>query len=131
MVPVAVDELVELVVGPVLAVEAAKLVVEAVLAGQDEDERSGPIAGPIRRATLKLDRSGSKRAHFNPLFQSMISKHSSGDVDGLVVLEIGRKDVAQEAQLIIDAILDHAALVLRTLPCWPTLSFLSMLRSGC
>ena len=61
----------------------------------------------------------------------MISKHSSGDVDGLVVLEIGRKDVAQEAQLIIDAVLDHAALVLRTLPCRPTLSFLSTLRSGC
>ena len=38
MVPVAVDELVELVVGPVLAVEDAKLVVEAVLAGQDDDE---------------------------------------------------------------------------------------------
>ena len=29
-------------------------------------------------------------------------------VDGLVVLEIGRKDVAQVAQLIIDAVLDHA-----------------------
>ena len=38
MVPVAVDGLVELVVGPVLAVEDAKLVVEAVLAGQDDDE---------------------------------------------------------------------------------------------
>ena len=29
----------------------------------------------------------------------MITGDSSGDVDGLVVLEIGRKDVAQEAQL--------------------------------
>ena len=37
----------------------------------------------------------------------------NGLVDGLVVLEIGRKDVAQVAQLIVDAILDHAALVLR------------------
>ena len=86
MVPVAVDGLVELVVGPVLAVEAAKLVVEAVLAGQDDDERSGPIAGPIRRATLKLDRSGSKRAHFNPLFQSMITGMVNGVADSLVVL---------------------------------------------
>ena len=38
MVPAVVDGLVELVVGPVLAVEDAKLVVEAVLAGQDDDE---------------------------------------------------------------------------------------------
>ena len=38
-------------------------------------------------------------ARFNPLFQSMITGDSSGDVDGLVVLEIGRKDVAKEAQL--------------------------------
>ena len=50
-------------------------------------------------AMLKLDRSGSKRAHFNPLFQSMITGDSSGDVDGLVVLKIGRKDVAKEAQV--------------------------------
>ena len=48
---------------------------------------------------LKLDRSGSKRAHFNPLFQSMITGDSSEDVDGLVVLEIGLKDVAQVAQV--------------------------------
>ena len=48
---------------------------------------------------LKLDRSGSKRARFNPNFQSMITGDSSGDVDGLVVLEIGRKDVAQVAQV--------------------------------
>ena len=46
---------------------------------------------------LKLDRSGSKRAHFNPLFQSMITGMVDGVVDGLVVLEIGRKDVAEEA----------------------------------
>ena len=46
MVPVAVDELVELVVGPVLAVENAKLVVEAVLAGQDDDERKRPNSRP-------------------------------------------------------------------------------------
>ena len=38
----------------------------------------------------------------------MISSHSSGLVDGLVVLEIGRKDVAQEAQLNDVAVLDHA-----------------------
>ena len=97
--PVAVDGLVVSLDDGLDLVVGVELVVEAVLAGQDDDERSGPIAGPIRRATLKLDRSGSKRAHFNPLFQSMIIKHSSGDVDGLVVLEIGRKDVAQEAQV--------------------------------
>ena len=57
---------------------------------------------------LKLDRSGSKRAHFNPLFQSMITGMVDGVVDGLVVLEIGRKDVAQEAQLNDVAVLDHA-----------------------
>ena len=38
MVPVSLDGLVELVVGPVLAVEDAKLVVEAVLADKDADE---------------------------------------------------------------------------------------------
>ena len=61
-------------------------------------KRSGPRTGPRTGTMLKLDRSGSKRAHFNPLFQSMITGDSSGDVDGLVVLEIGRKDVAKEAQ---------------------------------
>ena len=36
----------------------------------------------------------------------MITGDSSGDVDGLVVLEIGCKDVAQEAQLIVVVVLD-------------------------
>ena len=49
---------------------------------------------------VKLDRLDPEAAHFNPLSQSMITGMVSGDVDGLVVLEIGRKDVAQEAQLI-------------------------------
>ena len=57
-------------------------------------------------ATLKLDRSGSKRAHFNPLFQSMTTGMVNGLVDGLIALEIGRKDVAQEAQLIVVVVLD-------------------------
>ena len=48
---------------------------------------------------LKLDRSGSKRAHFNPLFQSMITGMVDGTVDGLVVLKIGRKDDDKSAQL--------------------------------
>ena len=48
---------------------------------------------------LKLDRSESGMARFNPLFQSMITGDSSGDVDGLVVLELSRKDVAQVAQV--------------------------------
>ena len=108
MAPVVVDGLVAGLEDGLDLVAGVELVVEAVLAGQDDDERSGPIAGPIRRATLKLDRSGSKRAHFNPLFQSMISKHSSGDVDGLVVLEISRKDVAKEAQLKDVVVLGHA-----------------------
>ena len=61
----------------------------------------------------------------------MITGMVDGVVDGLVVLELGRKDVAKGAQLVVVAVLDHAAFVLRTLPCRPTLSFLSMLRSGC
>ena len=65
----------------------------------NEANENGPIAGLIRRATLKLDRSGSKRAHFNPLSQSMITGMVNGVVDGLVVLQTGRKDVAQVAQV--------------------------------
>ena len=86
MVPVAVDELVGLVVGPVLAVEAAKLVVEAVLAGQDDDERSGPIAGLRTSRMLILHQFGSGMARFKPIFQSMTTGYSHGVVDGLVVL---------------------------------------------
>ena len=48
-------------------------------------------------------------ARFNPLFQSMITGDSSGDVDGLVVLEIGRKDDDKSAQLNDVAVLGHAA----------------------
>ena len=57
---------------------------------------------------VKLDRLDSKAARFDPLFQSMITGDSSGDVDGLVVLELGRKDVAIEAQLNDVVILSHA-----------------------
>ena len=59
-------------------------------------------------ATLKLDRSGSKRAHFNPLFQSMITGMINGAVDGLVALEIGLKDDDKSAQLNDVAVLGHA-----------------------
>ena len=38
----------------------------------------------------------------------MIIEDSSGDVDGLVALEIGRKDDDKSAQLVIVVILDHA-----------------------
>ena len=57
---------------------------------------------------LKLDRSGSRMARFNPLFQSMISSHSGGLVDGLVVLELSRKDDDKSAQLNDVAVLGHA-----------------------
>ena len=59
-------------------------------------------------AMLKLVRSGSKRACFNPDHLSMTTGHSSGDVDGLVALEIGRKDDVEEAQLVVVVILGHA-----------------------
>ena len=45
---------------------------------------------------------------FNPLFQSMITGDSSGDVDGLVVLKIGRKDDDKSAQLNDVVVLGHA-----------------------
>ena len=38
----------------------------------------------------------------------MITGMVDGTVDGLVALEISLKDVAQETQLIVDAVLDHA-----------------------
>ena len=102
MVPVAVDGLIVGADDGVDLVVGVELVVEAVLAVEDNDEADlskRPNQWPNQLWMVKLVRSGSKRAHFNPLFQSMITGDSSGDVDGLVVLEIGRKDVAQEAQL--------------------------------
>ena len=54
-----------------------------------------------------LHQFGSGMARFNPLFQSMITGMVNGTVDGLVDLEIGRKDVAQEAQLNDVAVLGH------------------------
>ena len=47
-------------------------------------------------------------ARFNPLFQSMITGDSSGDVDGLVVLELGLKDDDKSAQLDDVVVLGHA-----------------------
>ena len=57
---------------------------------------------------LNLDRSESGMARFNPLFQSMITGDSSGDVDGLVVLELGLKDDDKSAQLDDVVVLGHA-----------------------
>ena len=48
---------------------------------------------------VKLDRLDPEAARFDPEISSMIGWMISGAVDGLVVLEIGLKDVAQEAQL--------------------------------
>ena len=50
MVPVVVDGLVVSLDAGLDLVAGVELVVEAVLACQDDDERSGPIAGPIRKS---------------------------------------------------------------------------------
>ena len=47
-------------------------------------------------------------ARFKPIFQSMISRHGSGLVDGLVVLETGLKDDDKSAQLNDVVVLGHA-----------------------
>ena len=57
---------------------------------------------------LILHQFGSGMARFNPLFQSMTTGMVDGTVDGLVVLEIGLKDAAQEAQLNDVVVLGHA-----------------------
>ena len=101
MVPVAVDGLVAVLEDGIDLVAGVELVVEAVLAVEDDDEADilkRPNDEPNQVRWWKLDRSESGMARFNPLFQSMITGDSSGDVDGLVVLEIGRKEVAKEAQ---------------------------------
>ena len=62
--PLGLDGLLELVVGPVLVVEDTKLVVEAVLAGQDEDEdderkwpKSRPNKGPdAKTGPIRLEK---------------------------------------------------------------------------
>ena len=77
-----------------------------ILLAKMTTNESGLTAGLIRRATLILDRSGSKRAHLNPLFQSMITGHSHGVVDGLVALEIGLKADDKSAQLVVVVVLD-------------------------
>ena len=56
------------------------------------------MTSPISAGWSKLNQFESGTSHFNRLFQSMITGDSSGDVDGLVVLEIGLKEVAKEAQ---------------------------------
>ena len=48
-----------------------------------------------------MDRSDPEAACFDPEISSMISRMISGVVEGLVVLEIDLKDVAQEAQLVV------------------------------
>ena len=57
---------------------------------------------------LDLTDPAQKRAHFNPLFQSMTTGMVNEAVDGLVVLEAGLKDVAKEAQLNGVVVLGHA-----------------------
>ena len=57
------------------------------------------MASPISAGWSKLNQFESGTSHFKPDLQSMISRHSSGDVDGLVVLEISRKDDDKSAQL--------------------------------
>ena len=79
-----------------------------ILLAKMTTNESGLTAGLIRRATLKLDRSGSKRAHFNPLFQSMTTGMVNGLVDGLVALEIGLKADDKSAQLVVVVVLGHA-----------------------
>ena len=92
MVPVAVDGLVAslkddvgLVAGVELAVDddlAEGTVVEADLSNRPNDE-------PNQMWMVKLARSGSKRARFNPYHASMATGMINRVVDGLVVLEIG------------------------------------------
>ena len=99
MVPVAVDGLVASLGDDVDLVAGVELVVEAVLAVEVDDERSGPMTSPISAGWSKLNQFESGTSHFKPDLQSMISRHSSGLVDGLVVLELSLKDDDKSAQL--------------------------------
>ena len=108
MVPVAVDGLVAGLKDDVDLVAGVELVVEAVLAVEDDDERSGPMTSPISAGWSKLNQFESGTSHFNRLFQSMITGMVNGTVDGLVVLEIGLKDDDKSAQLNDVAVLGHA-----------------------
>ena len=108
MVPVAIDGLVPSLKDGVGLVAGVELVVEAVLAGQDDDERSGPRTGPITADWSKLNQFGSGTAHFDPELSSMIAGHSDGVVDGLVVLEIGLKTDDKSTQLAVVVVLGHA-----------------------
>ena len=108
MFPVAIDGLVPSLKDGVGLVAGVELVVEAVLADQDDDERSGPISDPRTSRMVILHQFGSGMARFKPIFQSMITGMVEGTVDGLVVLEIGLKDDDKSAQLNDVAVLGHA-----------------------
>ena len=102
MVPVAVDGLVVGLDDGLDLVERVVLAVDVDLDDEDDDEslkRSGPRTGPISAGWSKLNQFEPGTAHFDADFQSMIAGHSHGVVDGLAVLQIGRKDVAQVAQV--------------------------------